>query len=1155
MDPIRFGVENPVKVAVGVILVVLFGVVALATIPVQLTPNVDSTIITVSTQWTGRSPDEVEKSIIEPQEDALKAVPGLLKMTATASRGEAQIELEFGVGVDVDAALLDVSIALDEVGDYPEGVEEPVPESGEAGPGSPIAWLILQSDTPGFDVQTLGQPAEEKIRPALERVKGVSETRAYGGREPEVHIFLDPFKVAQNEVTLAELEAALRQENLNVSAGELNEGQYETRVRVVGEYALLDEIRDTVVSHGPGGPIRIADLVDDERGVAIGLERRDSFVRVKGSPGMAFPVYREAGANVIAVMAGLKERLAFVNEVVLPDIARVAADRMGLDEPPDLQLRQVYDETDYIFDALGLVRSNLFVGGTLAVVVLMLFLRRWRPTAIVALAIPVSIVGTFVVMAAFGRNINVISLAGLAFAVGMVVDNAIVVTENIDRHLSMGKSPRRAALDGAREVWGAILASSLTTLAVFVPVLTIQEEVGQLFRDIALAICAAVSLSLLVSITVIPTASSRLLRRLRPEGPGLSRSMHGLFGVAGLAGRVTEGWARFIRGLTEPSPAGWAARLLVIVVLTGLSLGGAALLMPPTDYLPKGNQNIVFGVMIKPPGFNIAKHQQDAERVESVLAPLWEAEGYADVEATFGPLTDPFSQRPVTGVPPVDNYFHVVRQGGAFHGAISGDKANVSPLEPALSAAAMTRVPGTLAFARQRSIFGRGLSGSRGVEVEVVGANLPEVTAAAEAVMWVLRGRFGMQAVQPTPTNFDRQAREITVSIDRVRASELNLDVASLGRAVAAFVNGAFVGEFRDRGETLDILAVRSGVDMDAMEASIAPETLADLPLAALTNDGEVRVVQLGQVVRFDRTLAPQQIRRSEEDRAVQLIFTPPEAMPLEVAVDSVAELEASMREDGAIPDSVSLRLAGSASKLDQVRESLLGQWHGWTLETLWSLGMSRIFIALLVTYLLMAALFESWLYPLVIMFSVPLATVGGFAGLALVHDGWGMAGWAPGLFDRLGPGGLGVINPAQQLDTLTMLGFVILIGVVVNNAILIVHQALNFMRGLGEGEGDQSGRLGPRDAIAASVRSRMRPIFMTTATSVAGMLPLVLMPGAGSELYKGLGSVVVGGLVVATLFTLALVPLLFSLTFDLKVAAYRAAGWPIEELGEADEA
>ncbi|MEM1208391.1 MAG: efflux RND transporter permease subunit [Planctomycetota bacterium] len=1155
MDPIAFGIRNPVKVSVGVILVLLFGVVALWTIPVQLTPDVDETVITVTTEWDGRSPDEIEKSIIEPQEDVLKSVPGLQKMTATASRGASEIELEFGVGIDADVALLDIAIALDEVGDYPEGVEEPVPAEGEAGPGNPIAWLILQSDTPGFDVQALGEAAEERIRPALERVIGVSEARVYGAREPEIHIRIDPRKVAQNEVTLSELEAALRQENLNVSAGELSEGQYETRVRVVGEYTSLDQIGDTVVKQTPAGPIRVRDLVDDEDGIAKRLEKRDSFVRVKGAPGMAFPVYREAGANVIAVMGRLRDQIDEINDFVLPDVARAAGPLQGFTQTPHLQIRQVYDETDYIYDALALVRSNLVIGGTLAVVVLLLFLRRWRPTLIVALAIPVSIIGTFVAMAAFGRNLNVISLAGLAFAVGMVVDNAIVVTENIDRHLSMGKSPGKAAYDGTKEVWGAVLASTLTTLAVFVPVLTIQEEVGQLFRDIALAICAAVTLSLIVSITVIPTASSRMLRTIKPEAPGLSRSVHQLFGLADAAGVITRGWSRFIYQLTERTFWGFAARGLSALVLTGLSLGGAYLLMPPADYLPQGNQNIVFGVMIKPPGFNIAKHEQDAQRVESVLAPLWEAEGYDDVEANFGPLPDPFTGQLVTGVPPVDNYFHVTFQGSAFHGAISADPLNVKSLEPAISAAAMTRVPGTLAFARQRSIFGRGMSGSRGVEIEVVGNNLDAVTSAAEAMMWALRMQFGMMTVQPTPTNFDRQSREITVEIDRVKAADLGLDVVALGRAVSAFVDGAFVGEYRDGGETIDILATRSGWDPDAATESITPESLADLPLAAETLEGGIQTIQLGQIATFGRTLAPQQIRRSEEERGVQLVFTPPPDMPLEVAVGVVHEIEQGLRAAGAIDESVRLRPSGSASKLDDVRASLLGEFKGFTLETLASLGLSRVFLALLVTYLLMAALFESWLYPLVIMFSVPLATVGGFAGLALVHDGWGMAGWAPPLFAYLGPGGLGLINPAQQLDTLTMLGFVILIGVVVNNAILIVHQALNFMRGTGEGEGDDTGRMGPRDAIAASVRTRMRPIFMTTATSVAGMLPLVLMPGAGSELYKGLGSVVVGGLIVATLFTLALVPLLFSLTFDLKVGAYRLAGWSVEELGESADA
>lgn len=1131
MDIIRFSITNPVKVSVGVLLLVLFGLIALGTIPVQLTPDVEQPIVRVTTQWVGRSPEEVEKQIVEPQEDVLKDVSGLSKMTAVAYQGRAEIELEFTIGTNIKNARQEVSDSLREVPEYPDDADEPVIDTGEGGAESPIAWLILQSRDRNFDVQTLGDAAEDRIKPYLERVTGVSEVRVYGGRERQVHVEVDPNKLAQRSITFNELRDALRLENVNISAGELSEGQYDRRVRTVGEYTELDQVRNTIVAYGEGGPIRISDIAQ----VKLDYEKRRGFVRAKGELSLALPVYRETGANVIAVMEELKERIAAVNEDLLPVVAeQVRLDR-GLDEAPQLQLVQVYDETGYIYDALSLVQSNLFIGGTFAILSLLVFLRSVRPTGVVAMAIPVSVIGTFVAMAAFGRNLNVISLAGLAFAVGMVVDNGIVVLENIDRHLGMGKRPQRAAYDAAKEVWGAILASTLTTLAVFLPVLTIQEEAGQLFRDISLAICAAVALSLIVSITVIPTASARFLKPHSEPRLRITRAGRSLFGLAPRLAQWGRGYADLIYRLTSPDKFGYVARVGIVAGFTIASLVGAAILMPPADYLPRGNQNLVFGMVLTPPGYNIEQNEFIAERVESIVKPYWEADTYADLQ-DVPPVVHPFTQQPIADVPPVDNFFFVTFFGGVIGGATSADPQNVAPVGDLLTAA-FNSIPGSFGFAQQTSLFGRGFGGTRSIAVEVVGTNLDHVLASGAALQGALQQKYGYAQVQPDPNNFDLPGPELRVEIDRVRAADLGIDVASLGLGVQALVDGMNVGDFRLRGDAIDILLKRDE------SVKLMPEDLASIPVAYTDGQGRKGQVPLSAVADIQRTSSPQQIRRIEELRAVTLNVTPPDNVPLEVASAEIDALVEQMREQGQIAREVEVDLAGSASKLVEVRAALLGQWYGtdtWQdfFRSLQSLGLSRIFLALLVTYLLMAALFESFLYPFVIMFAVPLATVGGFLGLAFVHDGWWMENWpliGGWLYGKLGPAGLNLINPAQQLDTLTMLGFIILIGVVVNNAILIVHQALNFMRGLGEGEGDTTGVMAPREAIRESVRTRIRPILMTTTTSVAGMLPLVLMAGSGSELYRGLGSVVVGGLIVATLFTLVVVPLLFSLVLDVK--------------------
>lgn len=1131
MNFIRFAIENPVKVAVGVLLTVLFGLLALFTIPVQLTPDVDQPIITVSTDWTGRSPEEIEREIIEPQEDVLKNVSGLQKMTATANQGQGQIELEFVLGTDTNNARQEVSDSLREVPEYPDEADEPVVQESEAGAGSPIAWLLLTAEG-DYDVQQLGDSVEERIKPYLERTPGVSEVRVYGGREREVHIQVDPTALAQRGITFNQFNNALRGRNVNVSAGTIAEGNYDVRVRTIGQLEDLDTVRELIVAYAPdGGPIRIGDLAD----VELTYAKRRSFVRARGQIALALPVYRETGANVISIMEDLNERIGVVNDELLPAVAARVQSIDNLPEQPQFHLGKVYDETGYIYDALYLVRDNLFIGGTLAGLALLVFLRVIRPTLIVALSIPISIIGTFVVMAALGRNVNVISLAGLAFAVGMVVDAAIVVLENIDRHLGMGKRPAQAAYDGAREVWGAIFASAATTLAVFLPVVFIQEEAGQLFRDIAIAICAAVALSLIVAVTVIPSASARFLSAHREPRLRITRAGRALFGLAPVCAWLADRFSSIMYRLTAPNAFGAVARAGIVATFTLVSIGGAWALMTPADYLPRGNQNLVFGFLLTPPGYNIEHYESIGRRVESTIRPYWEAEDYDDLEETQPPI-HPMTGQPLERVPPIENYFFVSFQGSAFNGATSGDPANVSGVADLLTAATSS-IPGTIGFAQQSSLFGRGAGGSRTITVEVLGPQMPEVERSALALMQRLRAMYGAYQVQPTPSNFDKPAPETRVRIDAVRAAELGIDEDSLGAGVRALVDGLNVGDYRLQGESIDILAVADPT------LDLQLDDLAQQPLAYIDGRGETGIVPLSAVANFERADAPQQIRRIDEQRAVWHDVTPPDNVPLEQATLDIAAAVDELREAGEIPPSVAINLAGSASKLQEVKEAMLGEWYGaeslaTLLSSLKSLSTSRIFLALLVTYLLMAALFESFLYPFVILFAVPLATVGGFLGLAFVHDGWGMQQWpliGERLYTALGPEGIRLISPEQQLDTLTMLGFIILIGIVVNNAILIVHQALNFMRGVGEGEGDQSDAMAPREAIRASVRSRIRPVFMTTITSTSGMLPLVVMPGSGSELYRGLGSVVVGGLLVAALFTLIVVPLLFSLVLDLK--------------------
>ena len=1117
MNFIRLIISQPVTVTVGVILVLLAGLISFQRLPIQLTPSIEDTIIAITTRWEGASPEEVEREIIEPQEEKLQGLTNLRAMTSESQQGQGTIRLEFRVGTSKEDALREVSDKLREVPQYPENTDEPVVEASDPENRDYIAWLILETTDRDLEIRTLQDFAEDRIKPVFERIAGMSEVNVIGGREREAQIRFDPGLLARRGVTVSDFVGAIQRTNRNASAGELADSKFNVRLRAVSQYDSVEDVLETVVRQTSGGPIYVRDVAQ----VVETYKEPRTFVRSKGQPVLAINAQKEVGTNVMEVMDGLK---AAIREISKPGgLLDTEARRLGLDGT--LRLNQVYDQTIYIDHALTLVRNNIFLGGSLAIIVLLLFLRSVRAVGIVASAIPISVVGAVVVMVGVGRSINVISLAGMAFAVGLVVDNAIVVLENIYRHLEMGKKPAQAAYDGAREVWGAILASTLTTIFVFVPILFVEEEAGQLFRDIALAICAAVGLSLLVSISVIPTLAARVLRPMAPHRDRpkrrLGRDAARWRRVLTAPLRVARAFGSFLHRLPELIGnlvyricGSVTARIAIVVGLTAASLVGSYFLMPPADYLPTGNRNLVFGVLIPPPGYNLEQQTTLAARIEQTVKPFWEAAepqnadkgGATEDGLPEVPTFDWRRQAPGNPVvpPPLENYFLVSFEGIMFHGGVSADPQRAVDLMPLFQQATRPdAVPGVLAFAFQVPLFRLGGSTGSAIKVDISGDDLSDVTRAALAANLELVQRYGPQTVQPSPSNFNIYGPEIQVVPRLRRLADAGMTVSDLALATQAIGDGAIIGEYRLAGDTIDLrLISTASVDRKVIEA------LDQAPVATPTGI----VVPIGSLADFRRVTSPPQINHVGRQRSVTLLFTAPPGMPLEQAVGEIEGIIANLREQGRIAPTVGTHLTGSASKLQSVMRALLGD--GSLLGTL----SSSLVLALIVVYLLMCVLFQSFVYPLVIMFSVPLATLGGFAGLFLVYM-WSVT-------DRY--------LPIQTMDVLTMLGFVILIGVVVNNAILIVHQSLNFMRGEGDvGEGT-SGPLEPRRAIAEAVRTRVRPIFMSMLTSVGGMSPLVLMPGSGSELYRGLGSVVVGGLLISTVFTIILVPLLLSLATDL---------------------
>ncbi|MEO1024924.1 MAG: efflux RND transporter permease subunit [Pseudomonadota bacterium] len=1034
MDAIRFAIDRPIAVVAVVLIAVLFGVLSLSRIPVQLAPDVRKPIVVVETSWPGAAPSEIEREIVNLQEEALRGLEGLEVMTSRSQTGEAEVTLEFAVGSDMSDVLLLVSNRLDRVSGYPDEANEPTLNTSGSD-DSPIAWVVLTAAEGNTrEMGTYRDFIEDTVQDRVERIEGVSAVNLFGGVTRELQIVVDPLRLSRFNLTVPEIVRTLRAENISISAGDLDEGKRRYVVRTEGNLNTEDAIRDVVLRSGAAsggiGQVRVSDVAE----VAFAYSEPTSRLRFRGEPGLAFNIVREAGANVISTMEDVRATLEELNAGPVADAG--------------LLMEQVYDETIYIDGAIDLVTQNIYIGGLLAALILMLFLRSPRATLVVSLSIPVSIVATFVVMALTGRTLNVISLAGIAFAVGMIVDAAIVVLENIFRLRESGKSRREAAHEGAKQVWGAILVSALTTVLVFIPILIMQLEAGQLFRDIAVAISVSVLLSLIVAVTVIPALASRLLSEKDQRPMPLPGVDH--FGRAFKWLVMTYvRWTIRSRGLG--------------LMLVGLIAGGAAVasitFLPRLEYLPEGNRNLVFGLIIPPPGYNLDTTQTIAERIERVAEPLWEARLETELD----------------GTPTIENFFFVATPGNSFVGAAAVDGQRAAELIPVLSRPIFSE-PGTFGFMTQPSLFGRGIGGGRTIELNVSGQDLNQILTVAGQAAGIVSGllpRSEGHQFRPIP-GLELGAPEVRLIPDRQRLADAGLDSSALAATVDAFNDGLRVAEVTVGAERINL--VLKG-DRNVQQA-LRTQDVGSYPV--VTPGGQiVPVSALSDVIL---TAGPTEIRHRDRLRTVTLELRPSDALPLEAAVELLETEVVDVLEAQGLPSDIRLSVTGTADQLSQT----------------WNAIQINLIVALIIVFLVMAILFESFVLPLVILIAVPVAAAGGVGGLALLN-----------------------LYQTQPMDMLTLLGFVILVGIVVNNAILIVHQALYHLR---------TERMSPVAAIEEATRNRIRPIFMSTMTSVMGMLPLILFPGAGSELYRGLGAVVVGGLSMSAFLTLLTVPPLLRL-------------------------
>ena len=1015
MNLTALAIRRPVFITVVFLIVTLLGAISFMQLPVDLMPDVSFPTLSVQVSYAGVGPEEMEELVSIPLERTLASTPGLEEMTSTSSEGSSRLRLSFAWGTDLAAASDEVRARLDRVrGGFPEDAGTPTVFKFDVSQ-FPIMFMGVSGE---MDPRELREFTDRQLQYRFERIDGVAQADIWGGLSREIHVNLDRSKMHALRINPNQVMAALRRENVNEPVGQVEEGDFEVLMRTQGEYVSLDEIRRTMVTRRGGSPLYIEDIAE----VEDSHQEIRNLVRVNGKPGLRMGVWKQSGANTVDVAKEVQKEIDRINQ-----------------DFPQIHVSSIIDTSTFIESAVANVRNAALYGSILAVFILLLFLRNFRSTLVVAISIPISVVATFGLMYFYGFTLNIVTFGGLALGVGVLVDNAIVVLENIFRHRQEGIERKEAARKGTREVALAITASTLTTIVVFLPVIFMSGVAGIMFQQLAWVVSFSLFSSLLVSLTLVPLLSSRFVRVREPDPSSL---------LYGLVHRMALGLEALDK--TYAKGVGWSLRHPgLIIFVTLVVLLSSSLLLP------------FIGVELEP------QTDEGDVRIDLELA-----------RGTRLEVTDQMALRAEEiiqeRVPEARNVMVEVgsaggwRSGGSSAAAINlslvpqaermrGSQEIARALQPDFG-----RLPGVISRIRAGGggrMMRMGQGGGDRLSLDLRGYDIIQSSALAvrikrlmESIEGVSDARISRSAGRP----------ESQIIIDRDKASSMGLSVSDIATTIETSVGGTTATYFREGGEEYEILVRYQEADR------LSGEDVSAIPIQ--TPGG--LVVPLQSLVRFERTEGPLSIERKDQQRVV-----------------TVSANLSGTRDMGSIVG----ELQGELSSLDVPPDLAIvfsGEWEEQQ-EAFFYLQLS-FFLAVVLVYLVMAAQFESFRYPFLIMFSLPLASIGVVLALFLTDTTFNMQAFV---------------------------GVIMLVGIAVNNAIVMVDYILQLQRDHG---------FSLVDSLVMGGRRRLRPILMTTLTTVLGLTPMALGLGEGSELQSPMARVLIGGLISSTLITLFLVPTLF---------------------------
>ena len=1085
MNVIDFSIRRKVTIAMFTIGIILFGFVSLSRLNINLLPELSYPTLTVRTEFEGAAPAEVENLVSKPIEEALGVVKDVQQVRSISRSGQSDVTLEFAWGTDMDFASIDVREKLDAL-QLPLEVGRPVLLRFDPtlDPIMRYAFYIEASDKDNEDasvdfagysqeqasqdeiskLKRLRRFADEQMKKDLQSAKGVASIKISGGLEEEIQVAINQDRLSHLSIPMSRITQVLGAENVNLSGGRLEEGSQQYLVRTLNQFQTVENIRNVVVTTQNNTPVYLKDLAE----ISQGYKEREAITRLNGQEAVEIAIYKEGDANTVNVANNVKERMETVSKRL----------------PEGMAVTKVYDQSTFISSAVSEVVDAGIIGGILAIIILYLFLRNFWATVIISLSIPVSVIATFNLMYGNDITLNIMSLGGIALGIGLLVDNSIVVLENISRHREMGKGAMQAARDGAGEVGTAVIASTLTTIAVFFPLVFVHGIAGQLFRDQALTVTFSLLASLVVAITLIPMLSSlagrekteiekpklkeprtRVGRWMRNSRLFLFETVPTFFvrvtsivvsvvsrGIMFVLNPVLNAFDRGFSAIEDryPKLLKWSLRnRFAVISFAFLSLLGTLMLVPQLGMelipsLSQGEFNVEFQL---PPGTPIEQTDRALQKVQRAAGTV------GTVDATFA----------VAGT---GNQMDAnPNQGGENWGELNvtlARGAERSNEEMAMDALRndLRQIPGLEYKFSRPALF----TFKTPVEVEISGYNLKDLKKVSDRILSKVSASDRFTDVKST---MEQGNPEIQITFDRPKAAALGLQVHEVADLVVSKVRGDVATRYSWRDQKIDVLVRaqeqdRSSVS-DIQQLIVNPNSNSPIPLSSIAD--------------IEVATGPSEIRRVAQQR-VAVVSANLNYGDLATAAEEIR----GIIDQTAIPGELQARVSGQNEEMTDSFRSLI----------------FALSLAVFLVYLVMASQFESLLHPFIILFTIPLALVGAILGL-----------WVTG----------------STISVVVFIGLILLAGIVVNNAIVLID-LINQMRQRG---------MGKIQAILEGGKSRLRPILMTTLTTTLGLLPLAIGLGDGAELRAPMAITVIAGLVVSTLLTLVVIPIMYAI-MDRKV-------------------